>query len=390
MRTEKYDIILAGSGMAGLSLVYRGLKEGIWKTERILIIDEIVKSKNDRTWCFWQQSGAESPFESVIYRKWKNLFFFTNDGRKIVLDTGDYVYNMIRSDRFYKHTIEFIKTFSNVSFAQEKIVSITSEPNGARVQTSLSNYAGTYIFNSIYTKPDLKQSNQYFLQHFKGVTICTEAFRGNSGEMHLMDFRTSQEHGATFFYVLPLNEHEIFLEYTIFSKSLLSPEQYDIKIKKYISEVLKIDDYEVLESEFGVIPMTDFSFKRRSGNVMNIGIAGGDTRGSSGYTFTNTQKTISGILASFKTNGHPFFNEENIGNKHKLLDATILKVLDEHIYPGDQIFSDLFTHVKAKNIFAFLDSRSTLLEDLQVMWSLKAKHFIGPFFQVIMDRIKDK
>jgi lycopene beta-cyclase len=386
MKSENFDIILCGSGMAGLSLAYRALREGVWKNERILIIDRSPKDKNDRTWCFWQRESAESPFQDVIYRSWQNLSCFTNTGRQIVLNRGDFAYNMIRSIDFYRSVQEFLSTCPQVTFRYEEIISVSSQENGGLVETSAGSYRARYIFNSVYKKPELGSSEQYFLQHFKGITIRTDQFQTDPDKMYLMDFRTSQEHGTTFFYVLPINRKEIFIEYTIFSKSLLTKEEYDLKIRAYLKNVLKINEYEILESEFGYIPMTDFEFKRRSGNIINIGTAGGDTRGSSGYTFTNTQKTISKILTSFRKEGHPFSIKENISRKHKLLDATILKVLNNNVYQGHQIFSDLFDRVDGETVFRFLDAESTLRGDLKVMRSLQAKHFIGPFFNVLYNK----
>jgi len=120
---------------------------------------------------------------------------------------------------------------------------------------------------------------------------------------------------------------------------------------------------------------------------MHIGTVGGDTRASSGYTFTNTQKTVSKILASYRKYGHPFSITENINQKHKLLDATILTVLDSDNYLGHQIFTDLFNRVEAKTIFKFLDSESTLQDDLRIMRSLKSKHLIRPFLKVCLQKL---
>ncbi|WP_051664260.1 lycopene cyclase family protein [Dyadobacter crusticola] len=388
MEVEQFDIIITGSGLAGLSLAYRAIKEGIWQNEKILIIDKEPKVKNDRTWCFWQNEEVASPFQDVIYRSWKQLSFFSNEGRQIRLENGRYTYNMIRSIDFYQHVLSFLSGCRQVTFVYGEIKSIQNIANGGRVDTGQASYQGKYIFNSVYTKPELSKSDQYFLQHFKGVTIRTEQLKSSSTEMYLMDYRTSQENGTTFFYVLPISEQDVFVEYTIFSKTLLQQADYDKKIADYLTAVLGITDYQILESEFGVIPMTDFQFRRRSANIMHIGTIGGDTRASSGYTFTNTQKTISKILASYRKHGHPFSITENINYKHQLLDATILNVLDNNKYQGHQIFTDLFTNVKAKTIFSFLDSESTIAEDLQIMGSLKARHFIQPFCYAFLKSFK--
>jgi lycopene beta-cyclase len=387
MQARQFDIIITGSGLAGLSLAYRAMKEGVWANERILIIDKQPKEKNDRTWCFWQDENEDSPFQEVVYKSWKELSFFTNEGRQIRLESGNYTYNMIRSVDFYHHVISFLSRCKQITFVYENIVSIQNSENGGTVVTQDASYQARHIFNSVYTKPQLSKQNQYFLQHFKGVTIQTDQFKGSPLEMYLMDYRTSQENGTTFFYTLPISDQEVFVEYTIFSKTLLQQNEYDDKIAEYLRTVLKITDYKIIESEYGVIPMTDFAFRRRSGNIIHIGTVGGDTRASSGYTFTNTQKTISKILASYTKYGHPFSLTENISQKHKLLDATILNVLDTMHYPGHQIFTDLFNGVKAKTIFKFLDSESNIQDDLRIMCSLKAKHFIRPFLRVCLQKL---
>jgi lycopene beta-cyclase len=380
----EYDIIVCGGGMSGLSLAYRALKSGVWAGKSILIIDKSDKSTNDRTWCFWEKTT--SPFEEIIFRKWEEMLFFGVDNRSFVLDTGDYSYNMIRSIDFYNHTLNYLKLQPNVRIANESIISMYSSANSCEVVTDKSKYKSEYVFNSIYEKPKLEAKHTYLLQHFKGVVIESDMLNLNTKQIYLMDFRTSQDNGNTFFYVLPTSDTTALVEYTLFSDKLLDREIYDQKIEEYIREVLKIDEYKILESEFGVIPMTDYSFKRREGNIINIGTMGGDTRGSTGYTFTNTQKTITNIIDSYKSNGTPNFENEHIPTKSKLYDSTMLKVLADGKYPGHQLFTDMFSRAKAYDILAFLDSESTLKQDLKVIKSLIPQYFIKPFFKSLRNK----
>ena len=53
----KYDIIIAGSGCAGLSLLYRILKDPVLKTKKILVVDKGEKNTNDRIWCYTNDTG---------------------------------------------------------------------------------------------------------------------------------------------------------------------------------------------------------------------------------------------------------------------------------------------------------------------------------------------
>jgi len=377
MHIEKYDIIICGGGLAGLSLLYRAMKSGIWEDQQIVVVDQSDKTENDRTWSFWKKEDTD--FDQLIYKEWKDLVFFTNDGQRVPLRSGAYSYNSIRSIDFYTHVLAYLRTFDTINFVKSAVEVVFSDPEGCTLVTKTHTYHATYLFNSLYRKPELRPGDQYFLQHFKGLRIKTHASIPPVTEAWLMDFRTGQEQGTTFFYTLPIARDEIFIEYTLFSKSLLLPAEYDQGIAKYVSEVLGIKDYEVLEEEFGVIPMTSYAFNRFEGNIIHIGSAGGDTRASTGYTFINTQKTISKILDSYQAARHPFFKAETIGLKQHLYDATLLNVLAEGKYQGHQLFSDLFKNTPAAVIFSFLDAEGSLLQDLKVMKSLR----IWPFLKAI-------
>jgi lycopene beta-cyclase len=382
---EKYDIIICGAGLSGLSLAYRAFSTGIWKNERVLIIDKATKDTNDRTWSFWEKSPGV--FEDLIYHKWKQLVFYTNDNQRIELDHLPYTYKTIKGFDFYNHTQRFLKEIENISWLESPILSVKAMGDHCLVETTNNLYECKFAFNSLYEKPIVKPNEQYFLQHFKGITIRSNNVLFNKDEALLMDFRTSQKNGTTFFYTLPMSETELFVEYTLFSKELLDKEVYDSEIHNYLSKILKLSDYEIIDTEFGVIPMTDHPFLRRSGNVMNIGTIGGDTRGSTGYTFNNVQKTITKILQSYKNTNTPFFESEQLSWKEKLYDSTLLNVLANQKYPGHLLFRDLFSGTDAKTVFSFLDGESSLIEEFRVMKSLKPWPFLKSFIKVIIRKI---
>ena len=384
MQTVRCDILIAGGGLAGLSLLYRAVKDGLWNDKQIIVIDQSDKDNNDKTWSFW--GNGISVFEPVISHQWKQLIFFTNDGQRISLKSGGYTYNSIKSIDFYNYVLKELRSFENISFVKDKILNIQSAQNECILSTPTVIYIAEYLFNSVYQQPVLRKGDQYFLQHFKGWRIQTKSVIPALSEAYLMDFRTNQNQGTTFVYTLPMTSDEVFIEYTLFSKKVLAQQDYDQQLRTYITEVLKIEQYDILEEEFGVIPMTDYAFKRFEGNIVHIGTAGGDTRASTGYTFTNTQKTIDKILDCYRVNGHPFFKQETIGIKQQLYDSTLLNVLDNGDYQGARLFGDLFKGCRADIIFAFLDAETSILQDLYVMKSLKWIPFIKCFSTAVFRR----
>lgn len=407
MRESNYDIIICGAGLAGLSLLYKAMKSGIWVAEEILVVDKSSKTANDKTWSFWKEEAAsqhipgaknahhhaagqgipaEDVFAEISSHQWDQLTFFSADGKEFPLDAGNYSYNSIRSIDFYHHVLQYLQQFKNITFVAEEIVDFSSSGSGCRLITNKNSYTSAYLFNSVYRLPELAAGTQYFLQHFKGWRIRTDSAILPLSQAYLMDFRTGQEQGTSFFYCLPMAANELFVEYTLFTKILLTPEAYDRKIESYLREILKIGQYTLLEEEFGIIPMTDHSFRRFEGNIVHLGTAGGDTRASTGYTFTYVQKTTDQILESFRQHKHPFFSKESISIRHQLYDTTLLNVLAKSNYQGHQLFTDLFSKSKAASIFAFLDAESTIFQDMQVMKSLRIMPFLRAFLMAVYKR----
>ena len=89
---------------------------------------------------------------------------------------------------------------------------------------------------------------------------------------------------------MPTSKNEALVEFTLFSKELITNNEYDIEIKKHLQS-LGIIDYEIKLKESGIIPMTCFPFDNaNTKNLVNIGTAGGWTKPSSGYTFRFVDK----------------------------------------------------------------------------------------------------
>jgi lycopene beta-cyclase len=371
-----YDYIITGSGAAGLSLLYRILKDPVLNTKKILVIDQSEKKSNDRTWCYWEK--GKGLFEPIVFHKWKKLdFLSTNFSKRLNLE--QYSYKMIRGIDFYNHVLNFSKKFENITFKQESVQQIQIENNCAIVETEKSKYSAQYIFNSTTLfHPKITIENS-LLQHFVGWVIQTKEPTFNSEIGTLMDFRVHQHHGDTFMYVLPTSKHEALIEYTLFSKEVLQKEQYQIELESYIKEVLKIESYEIVQKEFGVIPMSLAIFPRNPNSekrIINIGTAGGFTKASSGYTFQFIQKNTEDIVNNLSKGKSP---NPTISLREKMFqwyDRTLIEVLITQKMTGKDIFSIMFKKLSPESILAFLGNESSLIEDIKIMNSLPMKTFI--------------
>ena len=360
----------------------RLLQEPALHHKKILLLDRSPKNKNDRTWCFWEKENGL--FEPIVHHHWQSIQFKSSQFSS-TLDIAPYTYKMIRGIDFYDHVMQYATGFSNVEFRYENVMSISSENDQATVITDQQTYTADYIFNSIlFEKPASVKGKHYLQQHFKGWMIETKEPIFDPSIATFMDFTIEQKNGTEFMYVLPISSTKALVEYTLFTEDLLPQEEYSAALKEYIRSKLKINDYTIEQEEFGIIPMTNHRFAKHNGNIVNIGIAGGAAKGSSGYAFQFIQKRTKTIVQSLLRSNHPFTNTSMAEKKFHFYDSILLNVLIRKRMKGDKIFSDIFSKVKPANILRFLDNETDLLQDLQIINSLPTAPFLSAAFEEML------
>ncbi|HEY0045605.1 MAG TPA: lycopene cyclase family protein, partial [Flavobacterium sp.] len=346
------------------------------KHKTILIVDRSVKQENDRTWCFWEK--GEGKFEPVVHKQWNQLEVGNSRITKH-LDILPYNYKIIRGIDYYRFCLELLQNKSNVTFIVGEIESIFSDEQTGII-VSGAKITSKYVFNSTFQKPTLKPTEYWMLQHFKGWYIKTDSPVFNPEKATLMDFNTPQQEGTTFFYVLPFSPTEALVEYTVFSNGLLDDRIYDNALREYITTKLRIDKYQIEHEEFGVIPMTNYGFSSGNNNIINIGTAGGMTKGSSGYTFQNIQKHSQSIIHQLVKGGDPKHNSV-ISARHRFYDSVLLNILHNKTLSGDEVFMQLFRKNPPTKILKFLDNETSIAEDISIISSLPTLPFAKAAFR---------
>lgn len=373
-KTKRYDYIILGAGAAGLSLLMHMMQHSFFKGIKILVVDKAPKNKNDHTWCFWERQAGL--FESVVYHSWQQMHFFSSQFSGLI-DLSPYRYKMIRSIDFYNYVVDETAKHPNIDFKYGDVSSASTEGERGVVSVSGEEYYATYVFNSIiFSQPKVAAGKHYLLQHFKGYVITTKQSAFDPVVATLMDFRVSQKHGTTFVYVLPISEKKALVEYTLFTENLLKQEEYDDGLKSYIGQYLKLNEFEIEEEEFGIIPMTNVSFPKSAGRVINIGTAGGQTKGSSGYTFKFVQQHSKKITEALVNNIAPVFRDEWLYKRFKLYDSIFLNVLANRRLPGERIFAELFKNNQPQRVLRFLDNDSTIADDFKIITTLPTMPFL--------------
>ena len=369
---ENYDYIIAGMGAAGLSLAMR-LKTSNIAFNKILLIDKDLKNKNDRTWCFWTKD-ADAWYYSIVYRKWSQFEFISQDFRK-VFELKPYSYFMIRGIDFYSYCLKELKEDNRFDIRNAEILGLSSEHDLGVLQTKNSSYQAKYIFNSAFRHNLIKKNDINYVQHFKGWVIETTDILFDVNLPVFMDFRTAQYQDCRFYYLIPLAPNRALVEYTGFSPNALPSEEYDKKLHHYLENMLNIKDYNIVEREYGEIPMMESDFVNPYGpQVINIGTAGGSSKASTGYTFYFIQKNTNYIIDKLEKNQQ--LVDFKRSKKFKLYDSVLLDVINKNSIPADKIFTSLFKNNNITDLLTFLNEESSIWKDLGMMNSVPLLAFI--------------
>tara|TARA_B110000003_G_scaffold233634_1_gene236963 strand:- start:4406 stop:5551 length:1146 start_codon:yes stop_codon:yes gene_type:complete len=378
---QHYDYIITGSGASGLMLAFRMAKDSFFDDASILIIDKEKKTTNDRTWCFWEKDDGE--WDDLVHKSWNNILFESNSYQNTI-PLKSYAYKMIRSAKFYQKLWSFIATKKNISFIEDTVVSIQQELEGASVNTLTNKYHAVKLINSIDINKNYTQQEEFpvLLQHFTGWFIETKRNYFDDSVATFMDFTVDQKKNTRFMYVLPISANKALFEYTLFSKEVLTKEEYEYELQKYL-ELKSITDYTIIEKEKGIIPMTSYKFwQENSTNILHIGTVGGWTKASTGYTFMNTSKKTKELIAFLKTDNN-FINFRK-KTRFWFYDLLMLDVLSIHNHLGSKLFSKLFQRNSLKNVLRFLNEDTNFIEELKILLSMPPLRFIIALFKRII------
>ena len=376
-----YDYIIVGGGASGLMMAYRMSNDAFFNNKSILIIDKEKKNINDRTWCYWETENDE--WNNIVSASWKNIIF------KSKLYTSEecispYKYKMIRSKDFYSKIWAHLEAKATITFESSNVRNIHQLDNEASVITDHKIFKTKTILNSILFTNAYKEQSKYpvLQQHFVGFFIKTKKDFFDISAATFMDFKVAQKGNTRFMYILPYAKNEALIEYTLFSKHLLPYNDYKVEIEKYLREK-NITDYEIVEKEQGVIPMTCYKFwKHNSKNIINIGTAGGWSKASTGFTFKNTTKKTADLINHIKKNKP--LTKFHKTNKYWFYDLLLLDILSKKNHLGAFLFGKMFQKNTPKRILKFLDEDTTLLEDLQIQLKLPPINFIKAVFTRIL------
>lgn len=385
---SSFTYILAGGGMAGLSLAYY-LNQSKVPFDSMLIIDQSVKNTRDKTWCYW--SDQPETFDSVVEHTWNRLWFHSFDNQSDLFSIAPFSYRKIQSDRWYAFVLAELKLNPKIQFLQAKVTGFQYAGRHATVQTEVGEFTATEkIFDSVTAFPCELANPKHLKQHFVGLSIEANFPIFDPESAHLFDFRIAHTSACEFMYVLPTSNKIALFEHTYFSGELKEKQHYLDQIKAYLFGAYGLgeDDYLILEEESGIIPMTMSEAEPQNlhTKIIQIGTSGGFVKATTGYSFLRTQRKLKTLVDNLANQKFEQTVNETKPFK-KWMDRVFLQVLIDQNVKGNLVFESLFQKNKAQVILRFLEEQTSFWEDIKLMTSVPTRPFIQAAFKIALTGI---
>jgi lycopene beta-cyclase len=376
---DDYEFVILGAGCSGLSLCHHLLESGV--DAPILILDRKTSFEDDRTWCFWDVEYT--PFTHLARKEWSSWSFASETG-SVTQTTEHYPYKYLAGRDFYGHVLDRLAGSPNVTVRLgEEVGGYAEESNGVRIETSAGRvlagcvFDGRSLSSGSIAFEEARRRSVWVPQEFLGRHIRTGRDVFDPGRCTLMDFSVDQSRGLRFAYVLPTGEREALVENVYLSEAGLSSQAHRGEIGTYLEDAygLAPGEYEVVGEERGYIPMTDHRFPRRLGErVHSIGMLGGETRPSTGYTFLRIQRYCRELARAIAAGSEPPARVHP--RRLDLFDGIFLRFMRER--PGEcpEVYRKMFAGVPPDALVRFLTERSTPLDEARLIRALPKKPFL--------------
>lgn len=381
-QNNRYDVIIAGAGASGLSLLWYFLKSEALGHLKILLIDIDLTPKDDKTWCFWDSGSF--PIDDIYHHTWKNLQVNAYS-QSLREELSLYKYHCIRSLDYAEKILNMAKANNRVKLIETEILDFTHDQNTGIISTKKGEFTAETIFQSVLKSRDFQESKVdiSMFQHFLGWEIEIDKDLFDPDTALLMDFDVDQQHGFTFIYELPFSKNKALFEYTLFSPDILNESEYENGILTYIKNKYGLNrkDFKIARKEKGAIPMEDRKYSSwYCPRVMNLGTVGGLTKPTTGYTFRRIHERCQMIVDSLENN-KPIPDHPPSSYRFRVYDMMLLNILTKDTDTSVRIFYDLFRKNGFDRILQFLEEKTSFQQELAIFSSLP----YAPFFKSIYD-----
>lgn len=365
---KEADYIIIGAGLAGLTLALSLLENAKTAQKRILIMESDFFQYPSRTWCFWEKN--EGSFQHLVQQEWRSIAVMEGE-RQVRSPIASYTYKMVSSAVFRDHAVSTIEQAANILLLHEAVLGVKVQKGFVTVETQAGSYLADMLFDSRVKRQELAgYKGLSLLQQFRGWFVETEQPVFDTAVARLMDFRTPQKNATAFFYVLPQTARTALVEYTLFTAVPAGKEDMEEALREYMEKLGGGGNVRIVSEEEGVIPMTDYPFRQHNKRIIPIGVAGGCTKPSSGYTYTFIQRQAAALVRQINAGLLPRFDSYRAHRRFLFYDRVLLRILSQYPERGSKIFYTMFSKNSPAMVLKFLNNDTSVWEELRLFTTL--------------------
>ena len=369
---KKYDIAIIGAGCSGLSLAYRLLNTNL----NICILESGNRENRTRkTWSYW--NVYNHPFTKFEINSLDDINC-VNNSNCVEIDCTKYNYKSIDSTLFDDFIFDKIDSSENIDiYFASPVNHLTIENKYVQIKSNDKRIYAKEVYDS---RPDHIDASMY--QVFLGYFI-KPASPDSNVMPKLMDF--TQDDEFSFHYVIPFDDNSCLVEYTFFTDIIKKPDELKINLDSYIKDT--IGQYDLIRSEYGVIPMSPKLPQNDSlDNVHKIGIRSGATRASTGYTFLNIQKQSDFLVKKIRgiKSTNPLLTIKS--KALRKMDGILLDIIKNEPKKAKNIIYRMFSSNNHQTIIRFLSDIPSIFDILRIIVNMPKIIFIKYAIKSLINR----
>lgn len=372
-----WDVVIAGAGLAGLSLAAE-LAAPEFAHLRVLLIEPRAEHVRDRTWSYWAVPQAlPQRWACLAQEQWHN-WRVSLEGVS-VMSKGTVPYASVRADAFYKAALGMIAEAPHIELRREtSLAQVKPTEGGVELVTQDGeNLSSQLLFDS---RPPQVQAPSDWVQHFTGWEVQASAPCFQPECVDLMAFEP-RPNGLHFMYCLPYSSTQALVESTWISRASVHADA-QAELRNALEQRWGCTDYAITFREQGALPLFPPASDAQP-RVVRIGRAGGMLRAATGYAFCATLQQTAGLAASLAEHlrrGRALIDWQTpvfkTSSADAWMDAVFFRALESDWLAAPDYFLSLFQRVPEHQLIAFLQGSANWQDRLAVMRALPAWPFL--------------
>lgn len=376
---ERFDVVIVGAGVAGLSLLRHLLAEGP-ATRTIAVIDE--GDRRDHNLAFGEGEGEALALP--VEARWRAIRAIGADGEVVTRPLGEHVY-----ERTHRRALRAASEAAaaaageRVAWVAGRCEAIVDGPEVARARVGERWIVGGWVFDGRPPEVSVDRRRHVALwQRFEGAEVESAGPCFDPTAATLFDFRVEPAGEVRFAYVLASSPTSALVE--VVAIGAREGGGLGVALDEYLGRVAP--GAAIVRREGGASLLTDQPFRRALGRrVCAIGRRGGRLKPSSGYALARIERDSAAIVASLARTGRPFALPRERAFL-RFLDAILLQVLARRPERGAAIFTGLVRRCPGDRLLRFLDERATLGDLVAVIRAVRSWVFVAAIVRWVVVR----